>query len=155
MVVHGPERCARGIVLAAIDLAERAGEVLNFAFAEARIRSAQLRAITAVETTKLRTLVGAGGGPEPEPHPTTLTDTQTELDQLLAERQTRCTRVQANGQALHGPPTRILTTAATHADIVITGARRRDDTRHGVNLGAVTQALLRHTTCPVIVVPHL
>jgi nucleotide-binding universal stress UspA family protein len=45
--------------------------------------------------------------------------------------------------------------AATRADVVVTGAHRRDGERHGVRLGPVTQALLRHTACPVIVVPHL
>lgn len=57
MVVRGPERYARGIVVAAIDVAERAAEVVNFVFAEARLRSAVLRA------TVVRLLLRSDGGP--------------------------------------------------------------------------------------------
>lgn len=163
MVVRGPERYARGIVLAAIDVAEPVGEVVNFAFAEARFRSATLRAVSAVsstsstssvETSGLRTLVGAAG-PAPEPRAAAHADTQAELDRILAERHSRCEHVQVSGQVLDGPAPAVLTAAAAHADVVVTGARRRDGERHGVRIGAVTQALLRHTACPVIVVPHL
>lgn len=153
MVVRGPERHPRGVVLAAVDVAERTDEVVNFAFAEARFRSATLRAVNAVETSGLRTLVGSAGT-VPEPPVAAVADAQAELDRILGDRRARCVRVRASGTSVDGPPSAVLTAAAAHADLVVTGARRRDGERHGVRLGSVTRALLRHTTCPVIVVPH-
>jgi nucleotide-binding universal stress UspA family protein len=156
MVVRGPERHPRGVVLAAIDVAERTDEVVNFAFAEARFRSATLRAVTAVdavETAEIRMLVGSAGT-APAPRPAAVADAQAELDRILADRQARCARVRAVGASVDGPPSAVLVGAATQADVVVTGARRRDGERHGVRLGSVTRALLSHTACPVIVVPH-
>lgn len=154
MVVRGPEHSPRGTVLAAINVSEHADEVVNFAFAEARFRSAVLHAVSAVETTELRTLVGAAGPPlETTPTPG-LAGVQAALDQVLAERQARCAQLTVHGQAVDGPPSAILPAAAVHADVVVTGANRRDGQRHGVQLGPVTRALLQHTACPVIVVPH-
>lgn len=151
MVVRGPERHLRGVVLAAVDVAERTDEVVNFAFAEARFRAATLRAVTAVETSGLRTLVGSAGA-APEPGPAAVADAQAELDRILADHRAEC--VQVRGTSLDGPPPAVLTDAAVHADVVVTGARWRDGERHGVRLGPVTHALLSHTACPVIVVPH-
>jgi nucleotide-binding universal stress UspA family protein len=39
------------------------------------------------------------------------------------------------------------------ADLIVTGARRHSEGRHGMQLGPVTQALLHHAECPVAVVP--
>ena len=157
MVVRGPERHARGVVLAAIDVAEQADEVVNLAFAEARLRSAVLHAVSVVETSGLRTLVGATApGAAPESRPGAVSDVQAARDRILTERQARCaSQVQVSGQALDGSPSEVLADAASRADVVVTGARRRDGERHGVRLGTVTQALLYRTACPVIVVPHL
>ena len=153
MVVRGPERHARGVVLAAIDVTERADEVVNFAFAEARFRSAVLHAVSAVETAELRALVGTAGSVS-EPR-TTLAGVQADLDRVLAERRARCGQVSVRSQAVDGSPSMVLPAAAAQADVVVIGARRRDGERHGVRLGTVTQALLHRTACPVIVVPHL
>lgn len=84
-----------------------------------------------------------------------MAEAQAELDRLLAERQARCARVQVSSAAVDGPPSAVLTAAAVHADVVVTGAARRDGERHGVRLGPVTRALLHHAACPVVVVPHL
>ncbi|WP_344663336.1 universal stress protein, partial [Catenulispora subtropica] len=54
MVVRNPQRSARGIVLAAVDLTDPTEDVLNFAFAEARRRTALLRVISAHDLTEIR-----------------------------------------------------------------------------------------------------
>ena len=154
MVVRGPERHTRGVVLAAIDVAEQAEEVVNFAFAEARFRSALLHAVTSVNTAGLRTLVGSAGS-APEARAAAVAEARAELDRILAERQERCARVQVSTAIGDGPPPVVLAAAAAHAEVVLTGARRRDEERHGVRLGPVTRALLHRTSCPVIVIPHL
>ncbi|MEY9931816.1 nucleotide-binding universal stress UspA family protein [Catenulispora sp. GP43] len=153
MVVRSGERFPRGVVLVAIDLAERAEEVVDFAFAEARFHAARLHAVSAVEPAELRALVGATA-PAPDPR----AGSRVALDRILAERQERCVRVQAGGEVVAGPPTSVLTAAAAGADLVVAGARRRHGEhcgeRYGVRIGPVAQALLRGTACPVIIVPH-
>lgn len=52
-----------------------------------------------------------------------------------------------------GPTAGLLVEASHHADLLVTGARRHGEGRHGMLLGSVTQALLHHARCPVAVVP--
>jgi nucleotide-binding universal stress UspA family protein len=49
VVVRGGERQPRGMVLAAVDIADSADEVLDFAFTEAAQRGARLKAVSGVE----------------------------------------------------------------------------------------------------------
>lgn len=150
MVVRGPERYPRGVVLAAIDVWERAEEVVNFAFAEARFHSARLQAVSAFDAAKTPAGVGAAGQTPDDPR----AEAQAALDQILAERMERHPRVRAEGELIDGPPASVLTAAAARADLVVTGARRRGGGRAGVRIGPVTDALLRRVVRPVVVVPH-
>ena len=89
-------------------------------------------------------LIGAGAQPlEPR------AEAQAVLGQILADRQARCTRV------LDGSPSSVLLTQTARADSIVAGARRRDGERHGVRIGPVTDALLQHAACPVLIVPHV
>jgi nucleotide-binding universal stress UspA family protein len=47
----------------------------------------------------------------------------------------------------------LLVEASHRADLLVTGARRHGEGRHGMLIGPVTQALLHHAECPVAVVP--
>lgn len=148
MVVRGPERYPKGVVLAAVDI-EEADEVVNFAFAEARFHSARLRAVSALDPSGVPAGLGVTGH-QPAPH----AQAQAALDRILAERMERGVPVPAHGEIVDGPPPLVLTAAAAHADLVVTGARRRGGGRGGVRIGPVTDALLRGVACPVVVVPH-
>ena len=155
MVVRGPERYPRGVVLAAIDVQEQAEEVVNFAFAEARFHSARLQAVSAFDAAKTPAAktpagVGATGQAPDDPR----AEAQAALDQILAQRMERHTRVRAGGELIDGPPASVLTAAAARADLVVTGARRRGNGRVGIRIGPVTDALLRCVVRPVVVVPH-
>lgn len=139
MVVHATERQPRGIVVAALDLADPTEEVVNFAFAEARFHSAQLLAVAAWEPAGTSVEAGAGAT----------------LDRILDERKTRCGSVQVRGEVVDGPPVAVLAAAAARADLLVAGAHRRDGRRYGVKIGQVTETLLGRPACPVIIVPHL
>ena len=156
MVVRSAERYPKGVVLAAVDLEEQADEVVNFAFAEARYHGARLRAVSAVSAVSAvessRVPVGVGvraDGPLPR-----RAEAAAALDRMLDEHSARSARVVAAGDIVAGPPASALIAASAHADLVVTGARRRDGEHSGVRIGPVTDALLRAVVCPVIVVPH-
>lgn len=161
MVVRGVERYPKGVVLAAIDVEERADEVVNFAFAEARYHSARLQAVGAVDPSRVPASVGAAeaapgppGPPRPYGSPPQRAEAETALGRILGDHRERGARVHATGEIIDGPPASVLTSAAAHADVVVTGARRRDGERSGVRIGPVADALLCGVVCPVIVVPH-
>lgn len=140
MVVRHRQHDARGVVLAAIDIDDPAEEVLNFAFADARQRSAQLRAVCAYDLSEI--------------HAGVLAEADQELERMLKERQDRCGGIRVAGEVVDGPAGAVLTAATAHADVIIIGAHRIDGERRGVRVGPITHILLRHTACPLLVVPH-
>lgn len=153
MAVSGPQRAARGLVLAALDIDHPAEEVLNFAFAEARLRSARLQVLSAYDLTAIRAArldadeIGelCGG---------IIAEAGAELERMVKERQDRCARVHVDSRVADGSPAAVLTAASAHADVVVSGARRLDGERYGTHVGPVTRTLLRHAACPVVIVPH-
>jgi nucleotide-binding universal stress UspA family protein len=153
MVVRGFRRDPRGLVLAAVDVDDPADQVLNFAFAEARLRSARLQVVSAYDLSEVRTALDDAektgdlcGG--------ILAEATAELDRIVRERQDRCARVQASGRLVEGPVTGVLTAASEHADVIVSGAHRLTGEKRGTRVGPVTDALLRHAACQVVVVPY-
>ncbi|NUP46614.1 MAG: universal stress protein [Catenulispora sp.] len=153
MVVRHAPRDARGVVLAAIDLDDPAQEVLSFAFADARRRSAQLRVVCAYDLSAVRTVL-PDVGESSEVRAGILAEADQELDRMLKGWQDRFGGVRVVGEVVDGPVGAVLTAASAHADVIIIGARRIDGERVGVRVGPVAHTLLRHTACPLLVVPH-
>jgi nucleotide-binding universal stress UspA family protein len=128
---------------------ERSHEAIKLAAREARYRDAALLVITAYGTD---TTLGAPGG-----RPPAVTH-DTGEDQFLAESALRDTVAAVLGdqasdvavQALPGLGGRVLIEAAQrfNAELIVLASRPGK-----VPSGGVSQYVLRHTPCPVLVVP--
>lgn len=132
------------MVLGLDDLLEQAA--VESAFAAAESRQANLLAVhvqeatTAVETT----LPPADCG-------FTSSKAQHILTSALARSRERRPRVSVRAEAMSGQPARILLQLSEMARLVVVGARGRGGFT-GLLLGSVSQQLLHHAACPVLVV---
>ncbi|GAA2009306.1 universal stress protein [Catenulispora subtropica] len=153
MIVRGTPREPLGTIVLALDAEDSAAELLECAFAEASRRDARLRVVNAwdldwgsaaraelddeVERAKARAMA----------------EVETALEELLAPYRDKYPGVRVNAEVVAGTPGAVLTEATTHADLAVVGAHRRGDGHPGMRLGPVTQTLLHHADCPVVVVP--
>ncbi|GAA2008884.1 universal stress protein [Catenulispora subtropica] len=165
MIVRGTPRDLLDTIVLALDAEDPAEELLEFAFAEASHRDARLRVVNARDLDWGRAARAeqgdaqdAGKAEEAEEadraRAQVLTDVRGALGRLLSPWLTRHPRVRLSTEVADGTPGAVLTAATTHADLVIVGAHRHADGHPGMRLGPVTQTLLHHADCPVVVVPR-
>ncbi|MBC6445860.1 universal stress protein [Actinokineospora xionganensis] len=131
-------------IVVGIDGSPRSRAALRWAMEEARGRHAVVRA---VELTAPRP-AGMGGAPRPREH----TDTERLAD-LVAETAARVDDAPpVVDTAMPGHRGRELARVAEDADLLVIGAHQ-----HAANVttgvGAFAADLLRHATCPVVIVP--
>ena len=152
IVARGDVLDAHHRIVAAVDIDDDCDAVLAFAFDEAARRGAGL---TVTHVWDEPWIVSYG-----QQDPGIVED----VARIEREREDRLAAlVRSAGQhypAAHvfhqiatGSTTGLLVEASQHADLLVTGARRHGEGRHGMLLGPVTQALLHHAQCPVAVVP--
>jgi nucleotide-binding universal stress UspA family protein len=147
LVVRGSEHRRRGTVVAAVDVGDHAEELLDFAFTEAASRGARLKAVSAPAPQWPRLYARRASGHAAE-------RAEEALEELLESWPERYPEVVTDHELIEGSPTAFLTGATTYADLIVVGAHRRADGRHGMKLGPVAKTLLQHADCPVAVVPH-
>lgn len=136
-----------GPVVVGVDGSPAGADAVAFAFAEAALRGAELRA------------VHAWSGPVIEGSPSMFTpseemeeDARRVLAAALAGASERYPQVKVVGQAVNGHPVDVLKDACADAALLIVGSRGRGDLT-GLILGSVSHSMLHHTACPVVVVP--
>ena len=61
--------------------------------------------------------------------------------------------VEVHRRTAEGPPRKVLLEASATADLLVVGARRKQQT-FGLQLGRVAHTVLHHCACPVAVVPR-
>jgi nucleotide-binding universal stress UspA family protein len=161
IVVHGTERdtghlpdghAADGRVVAAVDIDEPCGPVLDFAFAEAGRRGVGLSVIHVWDEP----WIVAYGQDDPGVADDIAAIEQERTDRLaalVAAAHRDWPGVQVFQQVAAGSAGALLVAVAGHAGLLVTGARRHGEGEHGMVIGPVTQTLLRHAECPVAVVP--
>ncbi|HEX4815462.1 universal stress protein [Nonomuraea sp. NPDC049480] len=133
VVVRELPSLPRGEIVAGIDGSPASARVLEFAFAEARLREARLRAVHA------RTYA--------QPGPAAL-DEVLQVTRQFAERYPDVALVD---EMVHGHPVEVLRQAATGADLLVAGSHGHG-TFAGMVLGSVSQELLHQSPCPLAVV---
>ncbi|MEY9855428.1 nucleotide-binding universal stress UspA family protein [Catenulispora sp. GAS73] len=153
LVVRGSEHRTRGTVVAAVDVGHTAEEIVEVAFAEAALRGARLKVVSAMEAFWARVYVGDDGPLGRAPSPAAQRAEEA-LRQLLKPWSARYPHVETDHELIEGSPTAFLTGATTYADLIVVGAHRGTDQRPGVRVGPVAETLLLHSDCPVAVVPH-
>ncbi|MFH9891177.1 universal stress protein [Streptomyces luteogriseus] len=75
------------------------------------------------------------------------------LDDALRTSEEQYHDARVSRRVVEGPPRQALLEAASEADLLVVGARRRQGHR-GLQLGLTNHALLHHAPCPIAVVPR-
>jgi nucleotide-binding universal stress UspA family protein len=155
VVVRGAaeHRQARfGRVVVGVEEGEGSGTAVRFACREARVRRCPLVAV--------HTWSGRPGRHTVPPPPNWYVPEAPRrppaqvLDDALREAADASGEPVVTRRVIEGPARRALLDAASEADLLVVGARRRQG-HMGLQLGLVNHALLHHAPCPVAVVPQI
>ncbi|GAA1971296.1 universal stress protein [Catenulispora subtropica] len=151
LVVRGGRPRPRGTVLVAVDLAEDADEIVDFAFSEAALRGVRLTMVSAWDAHSSPAYAGDPGRVRYAADPA-----WERADAALARRlrpwRDKYPGVVAEHKLADGEPATVLVAATSHADLVVIGIWRPDG--HNTRPGPIAQTVLRYADCPVAVVPH-
>ena len=139
-----------GRIVVGVDGSENSVQALHFAIEEARIRGAELRAVSAWHVPPA--VYGAGWAPA-----------STDLDEFrkLAEQSLRESVEEAGSTEAgievtpvlrEGHPVDVLIAESEGADLLVVGTRGLGGFKKLV-LGSVSGQVAHHATCPVVIVP--
>ncbi|TLQ47505.1 universal stress protein [Streptomyces marianii] len=155
VVVRGrPEH--RGVrfrsVVVGVEDGEGSGTAVEFAMREAHVRRCRLVAVHAWS-------VPFGGLADPPPPAgygvrTPRRPPAQVLDDALNGPVERYANASVSRRVVEGPARQALLEAASEADLLVVGARRRRG-HLGLQLGLINHALLHHAPCPIAVVPQV
>ncbi|MEU3885129.1 universal stress protein [Streptomyces sp. NPDC029041] len=127
------------------------GEPARFAFREAEVRGCTLDVVRAWRRPAHETADVAALAEKPAPYHAE--QARAQLDELLRDAVPDRPAVRVRRTTVEGPARKVLVDRSAAADLVIVGARRRQD-HFGLQLGRVAHTLLHHAQCPVAVVPQ-
>ena len=138
-------------IVLGFDGSDCAALALEFATAEAALRGARLRIVSVWEVP----VAVYGGGFAPALDAPTL-DAFRERAQALADEAVATVRkqrpaVECEGKAVEGQPAAILLEQAADADLIVVGSRGLGGFA-SLLLGSVSQQVVHHARCPVVVV---
>jgi nucleotide-binding universal stress UspA family protein len=125
---------------------------LGFAFEEAMLRKARLRAVHAWPLFLPEMRLTATERPGAEAREVT-SEAAGWLADLLTFWRQKYPEVEVAEDVLHAHPGRVLAGASARADLVVLGRNTAEDSPHP-GTGAVTHAVLNHSHGPVAVVPE-
>ncbi|MFI5957332.1 universal stress protein [Cryptosporangium sp. NPDC051539] len=152
-VVVVPERTAEvaadgpGIVLG-VDGSEECQAAIELAFTEASLRGRRLTAVRSWFWPADDPAITQPYSPLPEDH---VAEQQRVLSEALAGWTEKYPDVEVRTVITHRRPARALLDTAAGADLLVVGARGSGGFR-ALLLGSVGETVVRHATCPVIVV---
>ncbi|MET8036286.1 universal stress protein [Streptomyces sp. NPDC005345] len=144
VVVPEPEHTTQSpaYYVVGVDGSEHSAAAVDFAFAEAALRGAELRALLVWEPSPLRSVQGKK---PPREYRRLLAET-------VAGRQSHFPEVNLRHELVVGHPVQVLAHASAHALGLVVGTRGHGGFRDML-LGSVSQGVLHHARCPVIAVP--
>lgn len=148
LVARGTHRTS-GPVVAGVDGSALSRAALEFAAQEAAVRGARLHAVHAYTHPRSR----GPGDMQPLVYEEGQLRHEEEdiLDGPLAGIAERHPEVPVTREVTHGRPVAVLTEASRTAQLVVVGAQGRSELT-GLLLGSVSQGVLHHADCPVVVV---
>ncbi|MFG3436475.1 universal stress protein [Nonomuraea sp. NPDC047897] len=132
----------RDEVVAGVDGSPTAGRVLDVAFREAELRKLTLRAVHAWSLPQAGGFLSPAGDGE--------RDQVLMLKERLAGHRERHPGVVVVEEVVHGHPVAALRQAAAGAELLVVGSRGYG-TLKGMVLGSVSQAMVHHAPCPLLV----
>jgi nucleotide-binding universal stress UspA family protein len=153
VVVRGAEQNLRAgfrRIAVGIDDEQESAAAVAFAFREAELRHSTIDAVhawrwPAHEAPEYPVFQGSAANPH-------LRRAEQRLDDALRTATAEHPTVEVLRETIEGPARRALLNAASTADLLVVGARRRRG-HIGMQLGPVNHAVLHHAACPVAVVP--
>ena len=137
-------------IVVGVDGSESARKALRWAVREAEAWEAELTAIAAVPMAS-----GAGALawlPAAVDREQVLADVRSGLDRAVADAVEGHPKVVVRRHALDGNAAELMAEFSTAVDLVVVGSRGRGGFS-GLLLGSVSQGVLSHASCPVMVVP--
>lgn len=149
VVVRRTEEVEHGEIVVAVDDTPSAQAALAFAFEEASLRSARLRAVHAWHDPAS---LGRGEMQPPVYDPELVGGEESRLlSEELAGWSSRYPDVEVVEETVRGGTVRVLAEVSARADLLVLGSRGRGGFA-GLLLGSVGQAMLHHGHCPVAIV---
>jgi nucleotide-binding universal stress UspA family protein len=149
VVVRHVEPVLRQEIAVGVDGPPAGDSTLAFAFEEAAMRGARLRAVHVWSDPG----TGLGGMTPLVYDPEQIAGEQTHrLNDVLTPWRDKYPEVQVVVEVVHGRPVRILAGVSARADLLVVGTRGLGGFT-GLMLGSVSHGLLHHAHCPLAVVP--
>lgn len=145
IVVPEPEHITQHplYLVVGVDGSAHSATAVDFAFEEAALRGAALRAVYVWHPLLLGAL---------DEH-AALQECRRVLSETVAGRTATHPEVELRHEVIKGHPVEVLTGAAAHAVGLVVGTRGHGGFA-GMLLGSVSQGVLHHARCPVLTVPH-
>lgn len=149
-VVGPPEPAVHREVVVGVDGSDASRRAIDFAFREASLRKARLRAVHAwirpdSDDPDMVPLIYDMGDVEG--------DEQRLLSECLAGRAEHYPEVEVIEDTVRARPVRALAGASARADLLVVGGRGRGGFA-GLLLGSVSQAMLIRSHCPLLIIPE-
>jgi nucleotide-binding universal stress UspA family protein len=141
-----------GSVVVGVEEGEGSGTAVRFAFREAHVRHCRLVAVHAWSTP-----FGALTTPQAPPWYAREEHRRPPaqvLDDALRDASEQYRDASVRRRVIEGPARQALLEAASAADLLVVGARRRQG-HLGLQLGLINHAVLHHAPCPIAVVPRI
>jgi nucleotide-binding universal stress UspA family protein len=140
-------------IVVGVDGSKGARRALQFAAREAALRGARLRIICAWEIPA----AVLGGGFTPALDQEALDSSRVQAEDIvqheLSEVELGYADLECTGVALEGHPAEVLIHEAEDAGLIVVGNRGRGGFS-SLLLGSVSQQVVHHAPCPVLVVSH-
>jgi nucleotide-binding universal stress UspA family protein len=146
VVVPEPEHSTQqpAYFVVGVDGSEHSAAAVEFAFEEAALRDAALRALYVWQPGLLGMLDEQAAQQE----------CRRLLSEIVAGRGAAYPNVELHHELISGHPVKVLTEESAHALGLVVGTRGRGGFA-GMLLGSVSQGVLHHAECPVIAVPAM
>ena len=138
-----------GVVVVGVDGSDHSMDALRFAAREARLRGGPLRVVCGWTPPVI------GEFPAPailDPEPFELAARHT-LDSMMAAVGSELEGIEVETVAAAGGAATAILTHCADADLAVVGSRGRGGFK-GLLLGSVSQQVVLHAPCPVVVVRH-
>jgi nucleotide-binding universal stress UspA family protein len=140
-------------VVVGVDGSQGAAAALEFAAGEAALRNARLRIVSAWEVP----VAAYGGGFAPPVDAETLDAFRVRAQQVADDAHTTVKKLhpslEGDAVAVEGQPAEVLLEQAADAMLIVVGNRGLGGFK-SLLLGSVSQQVVHHATCPVVVVHH-
>lgn len=138
-------------IVVGVDGSEPSRSALHWAYDEAAHHGASLTLVMTWHTPSLPMSPPYGAMVDEDYQTQPKTDALALLDTFIAELEPQTPAVDVRTSVAEGNPAKVLIERSGEADLLVVGSRGRDGFA-GMLLGSVSQHLVAHAQCPVVVI---